>query len=74
LYKFICVLGLGSVTVFSAEARVASAPFEKGLTFMRDKDILVTGDKWTLAVNIALDDYVFNSRYEIYFNPNLEKC
>jgi hypothetical protein len=22
------------------------------------RDILLTGDKWTLAVNIALDDYV----------------
>jgi hypothetical protein len=25
---------------------------------MKDRDILLTGDKWTLAVNIALDDYV----------------
>ena len=25
---------------------------------MRDRDILLTGEKWTLAVNVALDDYV----------------
>jgi hypothetical protein len=44
--------------VLSAEAGVASAPFEKGLILMRDRDILLTGDKWTLAVNVTLDDYV----------------
>ena len=52
------VPGLGLVNVLGAEAAVASAPFEKGLIFMRDRDILLTGDKWTLAVKIALDDYV----------------
>jgi hypothetical protein len=52
------VPGLGLINVLSAEATVATAPFEKGLIFMRDRDILLTGDKWTLAVNIALDDYV----------------
>jgi hypothetical protein len=25
---------------------------------MKDRDILLTGDKWTIAVNIALDDYL----------------
>jgi hypothetical protein len=25
---------------------------------MNYRDILLTGDKWTLAVNIALDDYI----------------
>jgi hypothetical protein len=25
---------------------------------MKDRDILLTGEKWTLAVNIALDDYL----------------
>jgi hypothetical protein len=25
---------------------------------MRDEDILLIGNKWNLAVNIALDDYV----------------
>jgi hypothetical protein len=28
------------------------------LVFRKGRDILLTGDKWTLAVNIALDDYV----------------
>jgi hypothetical protein len=47
---------LATISVLSAEARVASAPFEKGLILMRDRDILLTGDKWNVAVNIALDD------------------
>jgi hypothetical protein len=25
---------------------------------MKDRDILLTGDKWTIAVNVALDDYL----------------
>jgi hypothetical protein len=25
---------------------------------MKDRNILLTGDKWTLAVNIELDDYI----------------
>jgi hypothetical protein len=25
---------------------------------MKDRDILLTGDKWTLAINTALDDYM----------------
>jgi hypothetical protein len=47
---------LGSIIVISTEARVASTLYDKGLIFM--KDILLTGDKWTFAVNMALDDYV----------------
>jgi len=31
--------------------------FEKGLVFAKDTDILLSGDKWTIVVNIALDDY-----------------
>lgn len=37
---------------------MTSTLYDKGLIFMKDRDILLTGDKWTLAVNIALDDYV----------------
>ena len=42
-------------------AAVASVPepklFDKGLVFVKDADILLSGDKWTIMVNIALDDY-----------------
>jgi len=30
---------------------------EKGLIFVKDTNILLSGDKWTVVVNIALDDY-----------------
>jgi hypothetical protein len=31
--------------------------FDKGLVFVKDTDILLSGDRWTIVVNIALDDY-----------------
>ena len=31
--------------------------FDQGLTFVKDTDILLSGDKWTIIVNIVLDDY-----------------
>jgi hypothetical protein len=31
--------------------------FDKGLIFVKDTDILLSEDKWTIVVNIALDDY-----------------
>jgi len=31
--------------------------FDKGLVFVKDTDILLSGDNWTIVVNIALDDY-----------------
>ena len=31
--------------------------FDKGLIFVKETDILLSGDKWTIVVNIALDDY-----------------
>ena len=31
--------------------------FDKGLIFVKDTEILLCGDKWTIVVNIALDDY-----------------
>jgi hypothetical protein len=57
-FIYIYILGLGSIIVLSAETGVASAPFDKGLIFLWNKNILLTGDKWNLAVNFALDDYV----------------
>jgi hypothetical protein len=30
--------------------------FDKGLTFVKETHILFSGDKWTIAVNIALED------------------
>ena len=31
--------------------------FDKGLIFVKETNILLSGDKWTIIVNIALDDY-----------------
>jgi hypothetical protein len=45
---------LGITVVLSIEARIASTIYDKGLIFMKDRDILQTGDKWTVTVNIAL--------------------
>jgi hypothetical protein len=33
--------------------------FDKGPVFVKDTDILLSGDKWTIVLNIALDDYTF---------------
>jgi hypothetical protein len=43
----------------TAVAKVEPVPkdFDKGLIFVKDTDILLSGDKWTIVVNIALDDY-----------------
>jgi hypothetical protein len=32
--------------------------FDKGLIFVKDNDILLSGDKGPIVVNIALDDYI----------------
>lgn len=54
--------------------------FDKGLVFVKDTDILLSGDKWTIAVNIALDDYtllidhmrslIINIRLQIQMHQN----
>jgi hypothetical protein len=31
--------------------------FDKGLIFVKETDILLSGNKWTIVVNIALNDY-----------------
>jgi hypothetical protein len=49
---------LVTIIAFSTEAGVAPTIYNKGLIFMKDRDIMLTGDKWTFTVNIALDDYV----------------
>ena len=47
--------------MITGAAAVAIVPepkaFDKGLIFVKDTDILLSGDKWTIVVNIALDDY-----------------
>jgi hypothetical protein len=54
----VCVTGIilwrGSAIQISPEPQ----PFDKGLIFVKEADILLSGDKWTIAVNIAIDDYV----------------
>jgi hypothetical protein len=34
-----------------------SRTFDKRLIFVKETNILLPGDKWTIAVNIAVDDY-----------------
>ena len=38
---------------------VVSEPqaLDKGLIFVKDTDILLSGNKWTITINIAIDDY-----------------
>jgi phage antirepressor YoqD-like protein len=31
--------------------------FDKGLIFVKETDILLSGDRWTIVLNIAVDDY-----------------
>jgi len=45
-------LGWGAATAASMPE-----PKGKGLIFVKDTDILLSGDKWIIAVNIPLDDY-----------------
>ena len=56
-----CVLNGAIADVIVPEPQT----FDKGLIFVKEKDILLSGDKWTIVVNIALDDYgilVYNMR------------
>jgi DNA-binding ferritin-like protein (Dps family) len=58
--------------------------FDKGLVFVKDTDILLSGDKWTIVLNIALDDYTFliedmksminyiRQRIQMHQNPRLD--
>jgi hypothetical protein len=55
--------------------------FDKGLVFVKDTDILLSGDKWTIVVNIALDDcatlinnmksvlYTVRQKIQVHKNP-----
>ena len=54
---YVCVTGL--LLCWGAALATGQEPkqFDKGLIFVKDTDILVSGDNWTIAVNIALDDY-----------------
>jgi hypothetical protein len=54
-------------------AEVASTLFDKGLIFMKNRDILFAGKRWTLAVNVASDDYEFNLRHEVYISTSSEE-
>jgi len=49
----------GFAIVGAAAVAIVPEPkkFDKGLIFVKDTDILLSGDKWTIVVNIALDDY-----------------
>jgi hypothetical protein len=46
------VAGVGAVLSTTHEPK----NFDKGLIFVKETDVLISGDKWTIAANIALDD------------------
>jgi hypothetical protein len=76
------VSGIASHIVSCIGSNTDPGPYNKGLIFLKDRDILLTGDKWTIAVNIALDDYLsltkgmrfalaqIQRNIEAYRNPN----
>jgi hypothetical protein len=76
------VSGIASRIVSCIGSNTDPGPYNKGLIFLKDRDILLTGDKWTIAVNIALDDYLtltkgmrfalaqIQRNIEAYRNPN----
>jgi hypothetical protein len=48
--------------------------FDKGLIFVKDTDILLSGDRWTIVVNIALSDYdVLIENMKLILNTVCEK-
>jgi len=49
----------GFAIVGAAAVAIVPEPekFDKGLIFVKDTDVLLSGDKWTIVVNIALDYY-----------------
>jgi hypothetical protein len=48
------MLWQGSAIPISPEPQA----FDKGLIFVKEADILLSGDKWTIVVNIAIEDYI----------------
>jgi hypothetical protein len=76
------VAGIASHIVSCIGTDTEPGPYDKGLIFLKDRDILLTGDKWTIAVNIALDNYLSLTKgmrfalaqirkdIETYRNPN----
>jgi hypothetical protein len=52
MLQVLCQSG-GAVLSTTTEPR----KFDKGLIFVKETDVLLSGDKWTIAVNIALNDY-----------------
>ena len=47
------MLSWGAILATMPEPR----QFDKGLIFVKETDLLLSEDKWAIAVNIALDDY-----------------
>ena len=51
------ITGYVTCGVFAAAIVPEPRNFDKGLVFVKDTNILLSGDKWTIVVNIALNDY-----------------
>ena len=52
-----CITGVAICGVATGMVVPEPKEFNKGLIFVKDTDIPLSGDKWTTVVNIALDDY-----------------
>jgi len=52
-----CITGYVTCGVFAAAIVPEPRNFDKGLVFVKDTNILLSADKWTIVVNIALNDY-----------------
>ncbi|PSN32097.1 hypothetical protein C0J52_23919 [Blattella germanica] len=49
------------IPIVMGESTDPSLRLDKGMVFMKDRDILLTGDKWTIVLEIGLDDYNYLS-------------
>jgi hypothetical protein len=49
----------GFMPIWGAVLSITPEPrkFDKGLIFVKETDVLLSADKWNIAVNIALNDY-----------------
>ena len=54
---FMCVTGVMQAWGVAKSVQPEPRVFDKGLVFIKETEIPLSGDRWTVAVNIAVDDY-----------------
>ena len=52
-----CVTGVMQAWGIAESVQPEPRVFDKGLVFIKETEILLSGDRWTVAVNIAVEDY-----------------